>query len=81
MKHYEEKYGKNPAAYLLSQPTNISEHRSQQDKELEDLFDSIVFEIEERQQFLEEVTLGGKQPNKEVEARMKKEIVERIGEL
>jgi hypothetical protein len=81
MKHYEEKYGKNPANYLLSQPGNLSEHRSQQDKELEDLFDQIVFEIEERQQFLEEVTQGGKVANKEIEARMKKEIVERIGEL
>ena len=49
MKHYEEKYGKNPAAYLLAQPKDIKEHRSQQDQELEDLFDSIVFEIEERQ--------------------------------
>ena len=48
---------------------------------MEDIFDSIVFEIEERQQFLEEVTNGGKVPNKEVEARMKGEIVERIGEL
>ena len=23
MKHYEEKYGKNPADFLLSQPSNI----------------------------------------------------------
>ena len=36
-------------------------------------------EIEERQQFLEEMTKNG--TNKEVESRMKKEIVDRIGEL
>ena len=46
--HYEEKYGKNPADFLNSQPKNIKQHRSQQDKELEDLFDQIVYEIEER---------------------------------
>ena len=81
MKHYEEKYGKNPAAWLLAQPSNIQEHRSQQDRELEDLFDQIVFEVEERQMHLEEVTQGGKKPNREIEARIKAEIVDRIGEL
>ena len=81
MKHYEDKYGKNPAAYLLSQPKNAAEIRSTQDKELEYLFDQVVFEIEERQQFLEELTNGGQAPNTAVESRMKNEIVERIGEL
>ena len=28
MQHYEEKYGKNPADYLLSQPKNLKEARS-----------------------------------------------------
>ena len=59
MKHYEEKYGKNPADFLLSQPKNIGDVRSRQDEELQELFDSVVDEIEERQQFLEEMTLGG----------------------
>ena len=76
MKHYEEKYGVNPAHFLLSQPQNLEQARSKQDEELEDLFEQIIYEIEERQQFLEEC--GN---NKEVENRMKKEIVDRIAEL
>lgn len=48
MKHYEEKYGKNPADFLLSQPTSIEQIKSTQDNELSDLFDSVIFEIEER---------------------------------
>jgi len=79
MKHYEEKYGMNPAAYLLSQPTSLTEAQTEQDEELQDLFDQIAIEIEERQRFLEDMTKAG--PNKEVEDRMKKEIVERIAEL
>lgn len=43
------------------------------------MFDQVVYEIEERQQFLEDMNPGGN--NKAVEVRMKKEIVERIGEL
>jgi transcription antitermination factor NusA-like protein len=51
----------------------------EQDDELEELFDSVVEEIEERQMYLEKVTdCGG---NKEIEARVKNEIVGRIGEL
>lgn len=38
MKHYEEKYGTNPAHYLLSQPKNLNEARTAQDRELDDLF-------------------------------------------
>ena len=76
MKHYEDKYGVNPANFLLSLPQNIEQARTKQDEELEDLFDQIIYEIEERQQFLEEC--GN---NKEVENRMKKEIVDRIAEL
>jgi hypothetical protein len=40
-----------------------------------------VYEIEERQQHLEQMTASGKQENKDVEARMKKEIVDRVAEL
>ena len=79
MKHYEEKYGKNPAAYLMSQPTSLAQAQHEQDDELQDLFDQIAIEIDERQQFLEDMTKQG--PNKDVEERMKKEIVERIAEL
>ena len=79
MKHYEEKYGKNPAEYLLSQPTSLLQAQTEQDRELQDLFDQITIEIEERQKFLEDMTKQG--PNKEVEDRMKREIVDRIGEL
>ena len=47
--------------------------------ELEELFESVVEEIEERQAHLEEVVrLGG---NKEIESRLKGEIVSRVGEL
>ena len=43
------------------------------------MFESVVEEIEERQEYLESVMeCGG---NKEVEARVKGEIVARIGEL
>jgi len=79
MKHYEEKYGKNPGKFLFTQSNNAKETRTQQDEELSDLFDTVIMEIEERQQFLEEMTKSGH--NKEVETRMKKEIVDRIGEL
>jgi len=48
---------------------------------LEDLFDQIVYEIEERQQHLENMTAKGQVDNKELEARMKKEIVDRVAEL
>ena len=79
MKHYEEKYGKNPTDFLLSQPTSLAQAQTEQDAELQDLFDQITIEIEERQTFLEDMSKNG--PNKEVEDRMKKEIVERIAEL
>lgn len=40
---------------LLQHPSDIKHVRSQQDAELEDLFDSVVEEIEERQEFLEKM--------------------------
>lgn len=52
--------------------------QSEQDEELEDLFDSVVEEIEERQQHLEEL---GDNATTAIENRIKNEIVERIGEL
>lgn len=59
----------------MARPTT----KEEQDEELEELFDSIVDEIEERQEYLEHImAAGGK---KDIEARTKNEIVERIGEL
>ena len=53
--------------------------KEEQDDELEDLFDSVVDEIEERQEYLDTLQEGvGK---KDIEARIKNEIVSRIGEL
>ena len=60
-------------------PKTHEEIRDEQDQELEDLFDSVVEEIEERQQYLDEViAIGGR---KDIEQRVKNEIVERIAEL
>lgn len=52
--------------------------RSAQDAELEDLFMSVVEEIEERQEFLEKM---GSDCDKGTQSRIKGEIVARIGEL
>ena len=52
--------------------------RSEQDEELEDLFDAVAEEIEERQRHLEDL---GDMADKNIEARIKGEIVDRIGEL
>lgn len=52
--------------------------RSQQDAELEDLFESVVEEIEERQEYLEKM---GTDCDKATQSRIKGEIVARIGEL
>ena len=59
----------------------MGEVRSKQEDELQDLFDAIIMEIEERQKFLDDMTHNGEQPNPQVEGRMKKEIVERVAEL
>ena len=46
---------------------------------MEDLFDGIIEEIEERQEHLDSVVqMGG---NKEIELRIKNEIVNRVAEL
>ena len=79
LQHFQEKYGKAPLDLLQQRPKTKEEIRSEQDQELEDLFDSVVEEIEERQDYLEQVmAMGGK---KDVEKRLKNEIVERIAEL
>ena len=58
--HYEQKYGPNPhlANQLFGKPENLKQVRSAQDAELDDLFDSVVEEIEDRQEHLE--ALGDK---------------------
>lgn len=48
LQHYQEKYGKAPGDILNLRPKTNEEIRFEQDEELEDLFDSIVEEIEER---------------------------------
>ena len=49
--HYQEKYGHPPADVLSMRPRTNEERISQQDDELEDLFESVVEEIEERQEY------------------------------
>ena len=55
--HYEEKYGTNPQLLRMMQrqPKTRAAIQSEQDEELEDLFDTVVEEIEERQQHLEDL--------------------------
>ena len=51
LQHYEEKYGSgksNEILRLLQRPSDAKHVRSAQDDELEDLFMSVVEEIEER---------------------------------
>ena len=54
LEHYEAKYGKNPALFQsLAGGFSKSKVQTDQDEELEDLFESIVEEIEDRQKHLE----------------------------
>ena len=78
MQHYEQKYGANPALATAMQTKNRSHIQSAQDEELEDLFESVVEEIEERQEHLESL---GDMADKQLQERIKNEIIERIGEL
>ena len=48
LQHYQEKYGKPPGDLLNMRPKTNEEVRNQQDEELEDLFESVIEEIEER---------------------------------
>lgn len=79
IQHYEEKYGKPPTDLLKIRPKTKEQIVNEQDEELEDLFESVIEEIEERQQHLEQVIgMGG---NKDIEKRLKHEIVSRVAEL
>ena len=63
---------------MQRQPKSKAAIQSEQDEELEDLFYSVAEEIEERQLHLEDL---GENCDRNIEARIKNEIVERIGEL
>lgn len=78
LEHYEAKYGKNPA--LAANLAGFSKQSIQtaQDQELEDLFESIVEEIEDRQNHLESL---GDAADKRIQERIKAEICERVAEL
>jgi len=80
LQHYEDKYGKNPGDLLRGRPATHEEQLDEQDAELEDLFDSVVQEIEDRQGHLDRLERAGG-ATKEQEERFKKEIVDRVGEL
>lgn len=55
LQHYQEKYGRAPSELLSLRPKTKEEYRDEQDLELEDLFDSIVEEIEDRQEYLDQL--------------------------
>ena len=80
LEHYQAKYGKSPQEVLriIDGHHNMSAIQSEQDAELEDLFDSVVDEIEERQIHMEKL---GDQMDKPTQERYKNEICERIAEL
>ena len=60
-------------------PKPVTTGKKTEMEELDDLFDNIMKEIEERQEHLETVLKAGKNP--EIEARIKTEITSRISEL
>lgn len=78
--HYEEKYGvkQSQIKKLLQKPSDMKHVRSAQDAELEDLFLSVVEEIEDRQEHMERL---GEGCDKVTAQRLKNEIIERVGEL
>ncbi|CAI2377382.1 unnamed protein product [Moneuplotes crassus] len=80
--YYAERYGKtlDPSSLKRQAPSEAGYSTvDEQYQELEDLFSDVVKEIEERQDYLKEITkLGG---SKDIEERTKREIVERIAEL
>jgi len=64
--------------------SDVEHVQRQQDKDLHDLFDQIAFEIEERQEYLEQIEKTGGdgiQGGKEIQMRVKGEIIDRVGEL
>ena len=74
LEHFEAKYGRKVDSGILKKPAAVS-----QDEQLEELFDEIAAEIEERIAYLKEIESIGKSP--EIEQRIKNEVAERIGEL
>ena len=81
-KYYEEKYGKalDPKSLEKYEPSESGMTvADQQNAELEDIFDQVVDEIQERQNYLKEISEIGK--SKDIEERVKAEIVARIAEL
>jgi cobalamin biosynthesis protein CbiD len=78
--HYEAKYGVKGSEIqkMLQRPSDAKHVQSAQDAELEDLFESIIEEIEERQEFIEKM---GADCDKATQARIKNEITSRIAEL
>ena len=80
--YYAERYGKtlDPSSLNKYAPSEAGLSTvDEQNAELEDLFSDVVKEIEERQSYLTEISKIGK--SKDIEARVKNEIVERIAEL
>lgn len=78
--HWDAKHGvkNSEITSKLKKPSDMKHVQSAQDAELEDLFMSVVDEIEDRQAHLE--TLGDN-CDKETKERIKHEIAERVGEL
>ena len=61
----------------LERPKTKEQYMDEQAQQLEDLFETIIEEIEERQEHIEAVGMT----DKKIENRLKHEIAERIGEL
>ena len=78
LQHYEQKYGANPALQNVLKNRSKESIQTEQDAELDDLFQSVVEEIEERQEHLEEL---GDAADKILQERIKAEIIDRIAEL
>ena len=68
--------GKHP---VQKKPVVATKHEKTQEEELNELYDTIMEEIEERQEHLEAILKNGK--NEQIESRIKGEIASRISEL
>ena len=78
--YYMQKYGKALDPKTLAAPSEAGFSTvDEQNAELEGIFNDVVREIEERQKHLDD--MGKLGHNKEVENRVKNEIVERIADL
>lgn len=79
--HYEEKYGTKRGPKIRDAGDAELVAR-EQGRELQDLFDAIAYEIDERQQYLEQIEKGGEVAGSaDIKERTKREIVDRVGEL